>query len=210
MDKKFGLSLIVIALTIGLGAMIAFTGSPDAIEKVKGTDDLLRGGAYFKGTEGSKVEIVEFSDLQCPACKSASKEIREAMDIYGDKVVFYYRHFPLSQHKFAKDAAYAAEAAGLQDKFWEMHDAIFANQSDLSLDLFPKLAGDLGLDVAKFNEDRKSADIKKIVEKDKADGGVLKVKSTPTFFVNGEKLEGGLKLDDWKKLIDGELNKDGE
>lgn len=205
MKKETIITILIIALTLGIGAVVAFTGG--------GTSDILteptelkREGAFAKGTEGAKVKIVEFADFQCPACKTASSTIQDVIDFYDGKVTFYYRHFPLSQHKFSELAARSAEAAGKQGKFWEMHDKVFENQSSLSNDSFEKFANELGLDIQKFKSDSESSEIKDIIAKDKKDGVNLKVNSTPTFFVNGEKADlKGYTLEDWKKVIDPKL-----
>lgn len=205
MSKNTITTILVVAVTIGIGVLIAFSGGTPDTTKSSSTGEPKRETAYHKGNPEATVEIVEFSDFQCPACKDASSIIRQVMSLYSEKVVFYYRHFPLGQHQFAEGAAKAAEAAGKQGKFWEMHDAIFENQDDLSNDIFEKLATDLGLDIEKFKTDVGSKEIKDIVAGDKKDAVKLKVNSTPTFFINGEKQERSLSLDEWKAEIDKRL-----
>lgn len=205
MDKKVSGIIGVVVVAI-IGAIVYFgaqnpTPPTAADAKVKQED------SWFKGEKSAKVEIVEFSDFQCPACGAEEPEVAKVREFYGDKIVFYYRHFPLENvHPFALSGAKAAEAAGMQGKFWEMHDAIFANQKSLNKDIFKKLAGDLGLDVAKFEADSASKEVADKVTRDKNDGIGLKVNSTPTFFINGQKLEGGgISFEEWQKIIDSKL-----
>lgn len=203
MNKSTITTILVIVVTLGIGALIAFSGGTPEVSKSSSTGEAKRETAYYKGNPEAKVEIVEFSDFECPACQSASSSIREAVNFYGDNVVFYYRHFPLSQHKYAEKAAKSAEAAGKQGKFWEMHDAIFANQSNFSDDIFDRLASELGMDIEQFKTDLASKEVKNIVSGDLKDGKTLKVNSTPTFFVNGEKVElKGYTLENWKEILE--------
>jgi len=202
MNKNIIGTILVIAITVGLGVLIAFSGGgPIETSKKTGKAEAVRADAYHKGNKDAKVQIVEFADFECPACKANSPIINEVANLYGSKIVFYYRHFPLSQHQFSLVAARAAEAAGKQGKFWEMHDKIFANQSILSNDLFYKLAKEIGLDETQFKKDMASKEIKDIVAKDKKDAIALGVNATPTFYLNGKKVE-IYSVDGWKKAID--------
>lgn len=141
-----------------------------------------------KGPKDSNIYLVEFSDFQCSACKTAKPAVDEALKKYEDKVLFVYRHFPLSQHKFAQKTAEFAEAAGEQGKFWETYDYLFENQEKFSDDFFKNIAKDLGLDETRFEESLKSKKLKDKIKKDQADGIRLGVNSTPSFFLNGKKL----------------------
>ena len=105
-----------------------------------------------------------------------------------DKLYFGYRHFPLTQHPFAQKSAEAAEAANEQGKFWQMYDYLFAKQDDLSDAVIDGGVKELGLDTAKFQADMKSDKVKNKIEKDLADGNKFGISATPTFFLNGKKL----------------------
>ena len=145
------------------------------------------------GSESAKVKLVEFSDFQCPACKSAEPAIKQTLLKYPNDLQFIYRHFPLPQHDNAREAAYFAEAAGEQGKFWEMHDRIFETQSQWldigdSTEFFLGLARDLNLDEAKLQEVLEKNTFKSKIDSDVAEGRSLGVNSTPTFFVNGRKV----------------------
>lgn len=161
-------------------------------------------------SDSAKVTIVEFSDYQCPACKSAHPTIKQILNDYRGQVNFVYRHFPLSQHKNAIPAALAAEAAGQQGKYWEMHDGIFDGQdtwkeSGNTNNIFEGYAKGLGLDMEKFNRDRSDNKFRDKINRDYQDGLTLGVNSTPTFFINGQKFPGALSFTELKSKIDAEL-----
>jgi protein-disulfide isomerase len=144
------------------------------------------------GNEKAAIEIVEYGDYQCPYCRAAHPVIKEIEKTFGDQIIFVFRNFPLQQsHRFAMVAAQAAEAAAQQNKFWEMHDSIFEHQEQLSDAFLFYLAEQIELDVDQFQADLESAHIIKKVEDDFESGVRSGVNGTPSFFVNGEKFDGG-------------------
>lgn len=162
-----------------------------------------------KGDKDAKITLIEYSDFQCPACGSYHPIIKKINDNLSAQVRFAYRHFPLPQHKNAKLAATVAESAGKQGKFWEMHDLIFQNQSDWSEEknavvIFAKYAGDLGLNLEQFKNDLESTEIKDKIENDYKSGVMAGVNSTPSFFLNGKKMEQNQtrNYDDFKNAIE--------
>lgn len=159
-----------------------------------------------KGNKDSKITLIEYSDFQCPACKAYYPLVKKLVQDYGNDFQFVYRHFPLPQHANAKNAAYAAEAAGKQGKFWEMHDMIFENQARWSeahnaKDMFLEYASSLNLDVEQFGKDFNSSAIKDKVEMSYKDGVSNKVNATPTFFLNGQKIQ-PTNYENFKSLLD--------
>ncbi|MBI1957276.1 MAG: DsbA family protein [Candidatus Niyogibacteria bacterium] len=149
---------------------------------------------WLRGATTSTVTLAEYSDFQCPACGAWEPQLQEIVRDYGERIRFIYRHFPLPQHAQAELAAYASEAAGLQGKFWEMHDVIFERQRDWAdnrnaRDIFMDAARTLGLDMAKFANDLDSDTVRSEVDKDKKSGLAAQVNATPTFFVNSVKVE---------------------
>jgi len=147
---------------------------------------------HIQGNENSSVTIVEFGDYQCPHCGAAYPIIKEIQDAFGDQVSFVFRNFPLSEsHQYATIAAQAAEAAAIQGKFWEMHDAIYEQQHNLDEDFLIKLSKELGLDADQFKQDLAADTVKEKVENDFESGIRSGVNGTPTFFVNGERFDGG-------------------
>jgi protein-disulfide isomerase len=145
-----------------------------------------------QGNDQAKIKIVEYGDFQCPHCSKAHNVIKEIQSSFGDQILFVFRNFPLQEsHRYANIAAQAAEAAGMQDKFWEMHDAILENQEQLNEDFLDNLAEKLGLDMEQFERDLNSEEITNKVEDDFESGVRSGVNGTPSFFVNGTKFDGG-------------------
>ena len=161
----------------------------------------------MKGNPESAITLVEYSDFQCPACKSYYPIVEKLMDEYGSKIRFVYRHFPLPQHTNARPTAIAAEAAGNQGKFWEMHNMIFDHQTEWapladSKDALLSYAEALGLDKERFLQDFDSSELQKKVEDDLAGGMRSSVRGTPTFFLNGAAIANPLSYDEFKRAID--------
>jgi len=147
---------------------------------------------HIEGSESASITIVEYGDYQCPHCAYAYPVIKEIQQTFGNQIRFVFRHFPLQEsHELAFPAALAAEAATLQGKFWEMHDAIYENQYRLSEDLFEELAETIGLDVEQFQKDISADNLKEKVEDDFESGVRSGVNGTPSFYVNGTKFDGG-------------------
>lgn len=140
-----------------------------------------------------RVEILKYSDFQCPACRDYVPMEEQLKNEYGDMVDITYKHFPLSGFQYSRLASHSAEAAREQGKFHEMHDLIFENQAEWSRgnarELFESYAGQLDLDMEQFREDVESKEIAERVERDRQEGMRRMVNSTPTFFVNGRKLQ---------------------
>lgn len=159
------------------------------------SQDLLIGrDSPTKGdTKIAKVVLVEFSDFQCPACKAYHTLVNSIIANHPDEVALVYRHLPLfSIHYYSKEAAIAAEAAKKQGKFFEYGDKLFDNQRDnsnpLKGDDFVSFAKDLGLDTEKFKSDLKSQEVISKVDSDVQFAYSLGLNSTPTFYINGNKL----------------------
>lgn len=161
----------------------------------------------IKGNKEAKTILIEYSDFQCPACGAYHPILKKITEDLSSQLKFSYRHFPLPQHKNAKLAAIVAEAAGKQNKFWEMHDLIFQNQSDWSNEknaaiVFAKYAQDLDLNIEQFQTDIISDSLKAKIENDYKSGVKAGVNSTPSFFLNGKKLNNPRNYDDFKNAIE--------
>ncbi len=159
------------------------------------------------GSEDAKVQIVEFSDFQCPFCNRVLPALQQVRKEYGDQVQLVFKHLPLRIHAKAPAAHAAAEAAHRQGKFWEMHDAIFANPREMSPERYEQYAQELGLDLERFKADVASESVKKRVEADSSEAASLGVSGTPGFFINGRYLSGAQPFAEFKKRIDEELGK---
>ncbi|HZR26801.1 MAG TPA: thioredoxin domain-containing protein [Vicinamibacterales bacterium] len=158
-----------------------------------------------KGPANAPIELVEFSDFQCPFCYRAHPTVDQVMKAYGDRIKFVYRHYPLPNHPNARPAAEASACAGEQGKFWAYHDRLFATQSRLSDVDLKQDAAELGLDAAKFNSCFDSHKYKAAVDADQHDGEEAGVNGTPAFFINGRLISGAQPYEVFKKMIDEEL-----
>ena len=152
------------------------------------------------------VDVVVYSDFQCPFCKQFAQPIRDlqAKGVEGVPVKVIFKNFPLPFHSDALLAHQAAMAAGEQGKFWEMHDLLFANQSALKREDLLRNAEKLGLDMNRFRKDLDSERVKQVIEQEKAEGSKAGVSGTPTFFVDGKSYTGARSFDQLKELLQGE------
>lgn len=149
---------------------------------------------WVMGDPAAVIQVIEYSDFQCPACRFYSEVNSLLLSRFPGRVGIAFRHFPLQEiHKQANLAAQAAEVAGKQGKFWEMSSLLFENQlawseSNQALALFAGYATQLGLDKNRFIKDIDSKEVRALVEADYLSGLVARVNSTPSFFVNGQKM----------------------
>lgn len=147
---------------------------------------------HCQGNANAELTIVEFGDYQCPHCGAAYPIVKEILDTFGQQIRFVFRNFPLAEaHPYARAAACAAEAAGLQGSYWEMHDAIYEKQSLLDHDFLIRLAETLGLDLARFKADCEAVQVQEKVALDFESGIRSGVNGTPAFFINGTRFDGG-------------------
>ena len=169
--------------------------------------DIPSEGFPSLGPEDAPIVMVEFSDFQCPFCKRFHDETSQAvLAAYPDKIRFVYRHLPLTSiHQNAFPSAEASMCADEQDAFWQFHDKLFENQDKLGLELYLRIASDLGLDSAAFEDCLNSQKYKNVVQKDLDFALNLGVNSTPTFFINGLAVVGAQPLEVFKQVIDKEL-----
>ncbi|WP_341843463.1 DsbA family protein [Chitinophaga caseinilytica] len=146
---------------------------------------------HARGKEGAPVTLVEYGDFQCPHCGKAFPAVEDIVKKMGPGLRFIFRHFPLSEsHAMAKPAAIAAEAAGRQGKFWEMHHGIFQNQAMLSVEALFAIAQHIGLDLEQFRNDIQDTALEDKVDADFESGVRSGVNGTPSFFINGHKYNG--------------------
>lgn len=149
------------------------------------------------GNSNAKVIVIEYADYQCPGCGTASPKMKELAEKYKDNMLLIFRNFPIaSSHPNARAASATAEAAGLQGKFWEMHQLLFVSQNEWSKanatdrdKVFQSYAERLGLDVNKLKNDIASESVKKKIDFDLALGRKQKVNATPSFYINGKLVE---------------------
>ena len=172
---------------------------------------------HTHGNANAKVTLIEYGDFECPACGEYQPILQQLYTAYNDKVLFAFRNFPLYQiHPFAMVSAQAAEAAGLQGKYWEMHDLLYTKQAEWSTNgtltapdvvtkYFIGYAQSLGLDVAQFQTDLNSDSVKAHVQSDLALGNAAQLDHTPTFFINGIQIPNPTSYAGFQKDIDAAL-----
>jgi protein-disulfide isomerase len=160
-----------------------------------------------KGPADAKVTIVQFAEFQCPYCGKAGESVDKVLETYGDDVRMVFRDFPLSFHPRAIPAAVAANCAGEQGKYWDMHDRLMANQRALEEADLTAHATALQLDLAKWNTCRQDPAQTAEVMKDFEDGQAVGVSGTPAFFINGIMISGAQPFEEFKRIIDAELGR---
>lgn len=182
----------------------ANNAAPDA-QKPAGPLPEVSKADHIRGKADAKVTIVEYSDFQCPYCQKHEATISQLLKDFPNDVRVVYRYFPLSSiHPMAQKASEAAECAARQNKFWEMHDQLFAlgeSATGLSIDGMKKLAADLKLDTGKFNTCLDKGETASVVNQVYQDGATAGVSGTPANFVNGQLLEGALPYDSFKQAV---------
>lgn len=214
---------IVATLVIIVGGVFLFSKGTTSNNSSRVSDTILvpsdsqkTGGVdknvYQPPNSSASVTLVEFGDYECPACGAYSPLVKQLLTDFNGKINFVFRNFPLSQHANALISSYAAEAAGMQGKFWQMHDRLYDKQNDWASakdakSIFIGYAGDLGLDTAKFAADIDSQTVKDKIGRDTNDGKLVNLNATPTFYINGIKLEGlPPNYSEFKKIIGDALN----
>ncbi|HEX7633327.1 MAG TPA: thioredoxin domain-containing protein [Candidatus Saccharimonadales bacterium] len=210
MSKQFwGVIAVIVLVFVGI---FALTGnkSDSKTKSSSGTPS-----QHVKGAGTTGVKLVEYGDFQCPYCEQYSSTVQNVVNGYGDKITFQFRNFPLtSLHQNAFAAARAAEAAALQSKYWEMHDTLYLSSnwqqwtaaSD-AVPYFNQYAQQLGLNVAQFKKDYGSSKVNDTINADMAEGNKLNITGTPTFFLDGKKIEVNNTIDSFKKVINAEIAK---
>ena len=192
----FVIVLGVALVTLGSGAVLYRAKRPQ-VKNIPDTQSVSAGtdsSAHIRGKPDAPVTLEEFGDFQCPPCGQFAGFAEELLKEYDSRLRVVFRNFPLPAHEHAREAAMAAEAAGFQGKFWEMHDMLYREQSAWSTapntrELFESYAGTLGLDMDQFKKDMDSDKARERVDSDHALGDSLGIKVTPTLFINKRPVE---------------------
>ncbi len=219
--KTVAIPLFLALIIIGGGLWWANSsqkGSDGSSSTITSKDDLLQVAPddWIKGNKEAKVAIIEYLDFECEACGAYYPLIKRISEEYGDRVSFTARYFPLPGHKNSMTAATAVEAAGRQGKYWEMHDTLFQDQKSWSErpkadpKIFESYAEKIGLNMDRFKEDVASKEVKERVGRDRAAANRLGVDSTPTFFLDGKKIENPRGYEAFKSLLDDALKQQGQ
>lgn len=207
MTKESKIILAVVALVIAAVAILITFVNTNQADPATVMAKAAGEGSHRIG-EG-KVQVIEFGDYQCPACAQTNPDVNKLKEEFKDDITFIYRHFPLPMHPNANPAAEAAEAAGAQGKFWEMHNMLFETQTQWAsladpTSIFSQYAEQLGLDKERFIDDVTNKAHKARISADQSDGYSVGVSGTPTFFING-KQQSKFDYDSLKSAIEAEL-----
>ena len=184
---------IIVAVVLGLGAIFWFNS--DRSTKTTSENGGTQISGHAKGEGQKNITLTEYGDFQCPACASYYPVVKSVVEKYQKDITFRFRNFPLVQiHPNAFAASRAAEAAGLQGKFWEMHDLLYEQQTTWASagnpqSYFQSFASHLNLDINKFNQDYASSAVNDIINGDLAEAKKVGADSTPTFVLDGKKLD---------------------
>jgi len=182
---------------VGLVALLSIAGGavlyrakrlPVPSETKQASREGIEGG-HIRGSADAPITLEEFGDYECPPCGSLAAPLNQLEHDYRPRLRMIFRNFPLVNHPHARDAACAAEASGLQGRFWEMHDLLYKEQSAWSRAsdaraLFSAYAGTLGLDLPRFEKDRDSDQVKERIAADQKRATALGVRTTPSIFIN--------------------------
>lgn len=207
MNRRFVIILVILVATF-VGLVLLKGNKSDTTTLTKATT-----GSHIKGGADAKVTLLEYGDFQCPACGGYYPIIKEVEAKYGDQIKFQFRNFPIiSIHPNAMSAHRAAEAADKQGKFWEMHDLLYERQSSWKdssnpAQVFEQYAAELGLNLNKYKVDVADPATKAVIDADIAAGKDINVAGTPTFVLNGKKIDNSPRdVAGFSALIDEILN----
>lgn len=205
MKSRF--SLILVACVVIFGGIL-FLSKKDASAPTDSNGQPIQASNHVRGAGTTGVVLVEYGDFQCPACATYFTAVEEVTKKYGDKITFQFRNFPLRQiHPNAMLAHRSVEAAANQGKFWEMYSSLYSGQDAWSslqdpTSVFRSYAEALKLDMTKFDNDVKSQAVNDIINADIAEGQKLDISGTPTFILDGKKIESPQSAEAFNKLID--------
>lgn len=191
MSKQF--VAVLIAVILGLGGIFWFTKDKSSAPSSSTSSNTLSN--HVEGENKKGVTLTEYGDFQCPACGAYSPIVKQVVEKYKNDIQFQFRSFPLQQiHKNSRAAHRTAEAADKQGKFWEMHDQLYEGQKTWEglsdpVPVFEGYATQLGLNLDRFKQDYASGAVNDVINADYAEGQKLGIDSTPTFFLQGKKIE---------------------
>lgn len=183
MNKSLQTFAWIAFVAVAVGALVYGLSGTDSSQTTTTTDQ----------SDPQEVTILKYSDYQCPACKAYIPFQEQLKRDFGDMVTIEYRYFPLNGHQYAQLAAQSVEAARQQGYYEEMHDKVFEGQEEWSGgnagEFFMEYAREIGLDIDQFESDLQSEEVLETINRQKAEGERRMVQATPTFFINGEKLQ---------------------
>jgi protein-disulfide isomerase len=205
-SRTRNLTIGIVILVIAFAIFLLIIRSSNPVQSNMSVNEIAPSD-HVSGSENAPLLIVEYSDFQCPACAAYEPIVEGMLGEMGDSVALVYRHFPLRTiHSNAQEAAQAAEAAALQGKFWEMHHMLFEKQNLWSSakdpkDYFKEYATEIGIDVDTFLSDYASSSVREKVNDDYASAVAADLNSTPSFFLNGKKLNNPRSVEEFVELL---------
>jgi protein-disulfide isomerase len=206
LSNRFFVTLIVLMAVI-VGGFV-FTKQKSDTKTGDGNKTAVQATSHTKGSNTTGVVLIEYGDFECPACGQYYPIVKQVYETYKDRITFQFRHFPLVQiHQNAFAASRAVEAAGKQGKFFEMHDVLYENQASWrntnnAISFFDTYAQQLDLDMAKYKQDFASEETNDAINADMREGQNAGATSTPTFVLDGKKIENPRDLEGFNKLIE--------
>lgn len=209
--KKIGIWVgVVVIITASIWGLISLVNSPAPASSISNLPPVSKDD-IATGPKDAKVTLVEYADFQCPACASHHPWVKQLLSEFPKDIYFVYRFFPLTSiHQNALLSSQAGFATNLQGKFWQMHDLLYENQKSWAaennaLDIFVSYAEKINLDIDKFKKDISSDQTKKFVNDELNQAISIGVNSTPTFFLNGKKIQNPRSYDELRKLIQDQI-----
>lgn len=209
MSKQFlGVVVAILVVFIGIFALSSNKSSQTSSNGKSSSATLTQ---HIEGQGTTGVTLTEYGDYECPFCGQYFPTVKKVVAEYGDKIKFQFRNFPLTSiHQNAFAAARAAEAAGLQNRFWEMNDLLYQTQSQWTsasdpTTIFDQFAQQLGLNLNQFKADYASSKVNDLINADEAEGNKLGIQGTPTFFLDGKQIQVANTTSSFEKLINAEI-----
>jgi len=207
--------VIVLAVAVAAGAAVFLSRQPDQPSETTAAPLRadIKGGGHFRGPENAQLTLVEFGDYQCPSCGAYHPFVKEILNRYPKQLRLEFHHFPLiSIHPNSMAASKAAEAAGEQGHYWEMHDALFEYQTQWADKPDPKpiffaIANRIGINGTLLLQRMEGQDIQQRIVRDVEEGNKANVQAVPTFFINGQEVHIKLSMEDFVQVIEANLHK---
>lgn len=203
---------LILGIFVGVGLLVVGLWYLSGMDEADPTQLEVSVSDWQQGPSTPKLTLVEYADFECPACSAYQPVLKEVKETFKEELRFVYRSFPLPMHRNAVASALAAEAAGKQGKFWEMHDLLYAKQKEWGgkptedRAQFEKYATELGLNVEQFKQDMEGDELRAKIDASKQSGEDLHVNGTPTFFLDGELLKNPSSAQAFKDLIRSKLD----
>ncbi|HYR86630.1 MAG TPA: thioredoxin domain-containing protein [Terriglobia bacterium] len=206
--------MIILAVGVAAAAAVYLSREPEPVTETSAASTLnTKGGGHFRGPENAAVTLVEFGDYQCPSCKAFAPVVQELLNRYPQQVRLEFHHYPLiSIHPNSMAASIAAEAAGEQGKYWEMHDQIFEYQDQWAPSPNPEpeflaMASRIGLNANAFMQSVRSPQLRDRILQDVVRAREANIEAVPTFFIDGQQVHLPLSVNAFVDAVQARLKK---